>query len=112
MQLRLEEKGYKHEENTMDRAHMLKEIEIWKEKSLEAEERCKLAVVEEQARADERLRKEVATAKRNFEEKEKEYRYEIERMKRELRDRMSVDTHSQEKVDKIKREKEEEIKRL
>ena len=46
MQLRLEERGFKNEESTTDKERMLKEIEIWKEKSVDAEERCKLAIVE------------------------------------------------------------------
>jgi hypothetical protein len=49
--LLLRERGTKTEESSYEKINLLKEIELWKEKALESEEKMKLTVAEEQNRA-------------------------------------------------------------
>lgn len=51
MGLLLKEKGSKSDENNYEKMCLLKDIEAWKEKALEAEERARLATAEEQNKA-------------------------------------------------------------
>ena len=50
--------------------------------------------------------------KRNFQEAEKEYKFQISRLKKQVQEKSTVDTTVFDRHDKIKKEKEHEINRL
>lgn len=64
--LLLRERGERNVEGNHEREELLAEVALWKERAVEAEERASLSATEEQARAGERLEKELARMQRNF----------------------------------------------
>lgn len=79
---------------------------------METEEKIKLAIIEEENRATEKISKEIMMIKRNFAEAEEEYKFQVSRLTSQLNEKSHTDNNVYEKNEKLKKEREHEISRL
>ena len=112
LSLNLKERGDRNRDNAFQKERLVKDREIWREKALEAEERCKMVVAEEQAKANETIERELLVMRRNFTETGQDYKSQITRLKRQLDSKQTFDSTNLVRYDKQAKERQQEIIRL
>ena len=96
----------------------MKDIAIWKEKLLESEERCKTIAIEEETKASERLQKELSIIKKRFGEAEEDYKSQIAKLNKLLKEKEDKpmdgveNQRRQLREERQAKERQDEIKRL
>lgn len=89
-----------------------REIEKWKVKTEESEEKRISFMMEQREKADLNQKRELEGLKRENAEKEEGYQFQIRQLKKSLTEKENIEGIISSRVEKVRAEKDEEIKRL
>ena len=99
----VEQRTNKQEEWGLEKRGLLEEIEKWTLKAEENEVRRVSEIAEQRARCEEAIKREALIAKKDFEDRDDQYRFEIRQLKKMLHEKEAVETIVTNRVEKIRK---------
>lgn len=80
----------KLEEVEIDRQSLAAELQLWKEKALESQDKMKIIASDEEKKAAFMIENEVAAMRRGFIEAEADYKFQLARLNKQVSERSSL----------------------